>query len=91
MPGPARHPPCHPRPAQIHFQPILPGSVDALIAEGEVFWCAGGLMVEHALVQPHVTKLEGSLDGVMGLAKALLLSLLCEAGVAEEEAARGAA
>lgn len=56
-----------------------------------MFWCAGGLMVEHALVQPHVTKLEGSLDGVMGLAKALLLSLLCEAGVAEEEAARGAA
>ena len=78
--------PAHPlpAPAQIHFEPILPASVDALIAEGEVFWCAGGLMVEHALVQPHVTRLEGSLDGVMGLAKDLLLRLLCQVGAAEE-------
>lgn len=30
---------------QIHFAPIPGDSVDRLIAEGEVFWCAGGLMV----------------------------------------------
>jgi septum formation protein len=53
--------------------------VDALIAEGEVFWCAGGLMVEHDLVAPHVARMQGSLDSVMGLAKALLLRLLCQA------------
>ncbi|EFN52790.1 hypothetical protein CHLNCDRAFT_26436 [Chlorella variabilis] len=65
--------------AEIHFEPIPAASVDALIAEGEVYWCAGGLMVEHALVAPHVTHMAGSLDSVMGLAKHLLLRLLCQA------------
>lgn len=60
--------------------------MDALLAEGEVMWCAGGLMVEHDLVQPHVTSMEGSLDSVMGLAKDLLLRLLCQAGAAEADA-----
>jgi predicted house-cleaning NTP pyrophosphatase (Maf/HAM1 superfamily) len=64
---------------QIHFQAIPEASIDALIAEGEVFWCAGGLMVEHALVAPHVTRMDGTLDSVMGLAKHLLLRLLCQA------------
>jgi septum formation protein len=58
--------------------------VAQLIAEGEVFWCAGGLMVEHELVQPHVVRMEGSLDSVMGLDKRLLQRLLCEAGGADE-------
>ena len=64
---------------QIHFERIPDESVDQLIAEGEVFFCAGGLMVEHGLVQPHVTRMVGSLDSVMGLAKDLLLRLLCAA------------
>lgn len=46
-------------------------------------------MVEHELVQPHVTRMEGTLDSVMGLSKDLLLRLLCEAGAAD--AADGAA
>ena len=69
---------------QIHFGTIPEASVAQLIAEGEVFWCAGGLMVEHALVQPHVVRMEGSLDSVMGLDKRLLLRLLCDAGAAQE-------
>ncbi|PRW61253.1 septum formation MAF [Chlorella sorokiniana] len=69
--------------ATIHFAPIPGDSVDRLIAEGEVFWCAGGLMVEHELVQPHVIRMDGSLDSVMGLDKQLLLRLLCAAGAAE--------
>ncbi|KAL4446279.1 hypothetical protein ABPG77_003086 [Micractinium sp. CCAP 211/92] len=63
--------------AEIHFSPIPQESVDKLIAEGEVFWCAGGLMVEHPLVTPHVTRMVGALDSVMGLDKQLLLRLLC--------------
>lgn len=72
-------PPWHllPAPLQIHFAPIPQESVDKLIAEGEVFWCAGGLMVEHPLVVPHVTRMDGALDSVMGLDKQLLLRLLC--------------
>lgn len=65
---------------QIHFSPIPEDAAEALIAEGEVFWCAGGLMVEHPLVAPHVTRMVGTLDGVMGLPKGLLLRLMCEAG-----------
>ena len=67
------------RAVQIHFEAIPAAAVDALIEEGEVYWCAGGLMVEHALVAPHVTRMHGSLDSVMGLAKQLLLRLLCQA------------
>ena len=62
--------------AHIHFTPIPVDTVDALVEEGEVFWCAGGLMVEHEMVQPHVTKIEGTMDGVMGLPKARVLGLL---------------
>ena len=62
--------------ANIHFTPIPAETVEALIEEGEVFWCAGGLMVEHDLVQPHVVKIEGTMDGVMGLPKARVLNLL---------------
>ena len=33
-------------------------------------------MVEHELVTPHVVKIEGTMDGVMGLPKARVLNLL---------------
>lgn len=65
--------------ATIHFSSIPKDSVDALIKEGEVYWCAGGLMVEHPLVEPHVTRLDGALDSVMGLPKELTLKLLNQA------------
>ncbi|KAL4423798.1 hypothetical protein ABPG75_001099 [Micractinium tetrahymenae] len=74
--------------AEIHFDPISQESVDKLVAEGEVFWCAGGLMVEHSLVQPHVTRMDGALDSVMGLDKRLLLRLLC-AVAADASGGRG--
>lgn len=50
--------------------------VSALIDEGEVFWCAGGLMVEHARVQPYVAAIEGGIDSVMGLRKDSVVELL---------------
>ena len=62
--------------ANIHFESIPEESVETLIKEGEVFWAAGGLLVEHPLVQPHVVKIEGTMDGVMGLPKARVLNLL---------------
>ena len=51
-------------------------NVSALIEEGEVFWCAGGLMVEHALVEPYVAGIEGGIDSVMGLRKDSVRELL---------------
>ena len=58
--------------------------MDALIAEGSVFYCAGGLMVEHELVTPHVERLEGEMDSIMGLCKATALRLIGEAVSARE-------
>jgi len=62
--------------ANIFFTAIPDDKIDYLIKEGEVFYCAGGLMVEHELVTPHVVKIEGTMDAVMGLPKALVLKLL---------------
>lgn len=44
----------------LHMDPIPEHVVDELIAEGGVFACAGGLMVEHPLVQPFVSRIEGA-------------------------------
>ena len=75
---------------KIEVPKIVPGSapeatVDQLLAEGEVYHCAGGLMVEHPLVAPHIERMEGEMDSIMGLRKATVEDLLEKA-----EAARGA-
>ena len=56
--------------------------VDALVREGQVMRCAGALMVEHPLVAPRVLRMDGALDSVQGLPKALLLRLLRRAALA---------
>jgi septum formation protein len=67
---------------RLKFDPFPDSTVDALIAEGDLFQCAGGLMIEHPLVQPHVRHMEGTIDAVMGLCKATTLRLLAEANAA---------
>ena len=49
------------------FDAIPDDVVDAIVEEGECMHCAGGLMVEHELVQPYLRRIDGSIDGVMGL------------------------
>ena len=65
--------------ATIHFNHIPEETAEILISEGDVMCCAGGLMVEHPLVVPHVTKMEGGQDAVMGLSKATVVKLITEA------------
>jgi septum formation protein len=65
--------------AVVHFTPIPEATVEALVAEGDVFFCAGGLMVEHPLVACHVAKMEGGMDSIMGLGQALTAQLLLQA------------
>jgi septum formation protein len=65
--------------ATIHFNHIPEENAEILIKEGDVMWCAGGLMVEHPLVVPHVTKMDGGQDAVMGLSKATVVKLITEA------------
>ncbi|KAG2453712.1 hypothetical protein HYH02_001924 [Chlamydomonas schloesseri] len=63
----------------IHFRPIPEDVRSRLIEEGEVFYCAGGLMIEHPLVEPHIERMDGTQCSVMGLPKHLVLRLLLEA------------
>ncbi|MFA6603480.1 MAG: Maf family protein [Patescibacteria group bacterium] len=62
------------------FMTGLPDAViDALIAKGDVFTCAGGIDIEDPLVQPYIKKIEGDLDSVIGLPLKLTRQLLEEA------------
>ena len=49
------------------FDEIPDDVVNAIVDEGKCMFCAGGLMVEHPLLQPYLKRIEGSMDGVMGL------------------------
>lgn len=76
--------------ATVHFDAIPASTVDELIAAGDVFYCAGGLMVEHPLVSPHVQRIDGTIDSVMGLCKATVSRLIESALLERERPAPGA-
>ena len=61
------------------FKSIPDDTVDALVKEGDVFKCAGGLMIEHPLVAPLITSKMGSDDTIQGLCKDTVLTLLLRA------------
>ncbi|GMH43536.1 hypothetical protein BSKO_11458 [Bryopsis sp. KO-2023] len=63
---------------EIHIDPIPQDSIDMLIEEGAVFLSAGGLMIEHPLVSPHITKIVGGEDAVRGMSKVGLITTLIE-------------
>ncbi len=62
----------------IYFKTIPDHVIDQLVNSGEVMNCAGGLMVEHPLLQPYIDRIEGDQDSVMGLSCTLLLELLSD-------------
>lgn len=62
--------------ATIHFRSIPDEIIDRIIAEGICLQCAGSLMVEHELLQPYISHIDGTVDSVMGLSCDLLESLL---------------
>ena len=69
--------------ATIHFRPTVADGdgqlIDRLLQDNApVLDCAGGLMVEHPLVQKHLERIDGTQDSVMGLSKDLVLRLLHE-------------
>lgn len=63
----------------IHMSDMPDDVIDKLIDEGDVMWCAGGLMVEHPLVVPYITSIEGTQEAVMGLGKEAVMQVLVEA------------
>jgi septum formation protein len=62
--------------ATIHFTEIPEHIVDELCKVEDILWCAGGLMIEHPLVQPYIASIDGTIDSVMGLSKDLVERLL---------------
>ena len=62
--------------ATIHLKPIPEDVILKLLEEGQIFYCAGGLMIEHPLIQPFIDRIEGTLDSIMGLSKALVSDLI---------------
>jgi len=65
--------------ASIHFREIPDQVAQGLIDAGDVFYCAGGLMVEAPEIQPYLVKIEGSMDSVMGLGRSVTADLLTKA------------
>lgn len=64
--------------AHVDVGPLPQHVVEQLLEEGEVYGCAGGIMVEHPLVQPHVTFIQGSMDSVLGLPLDVMEELLVQ-------------
>ena len=62
--------------ATVYFDKIPDDTIESILAEGESLNCAGGLMIEHNLLQPHIKRVDGALDSVMGLSLNLLNNLI---------------
>lgn len=66
--------------ASVYFRPFPQSLVEELLRQSgpALLNCAGGLMVEHDLVQPYVQEVVGGVDSLMGLSTNLLVDLLAE-------------
>jgi septum formation protein len=58
---------------------LLPSDVIAeVVAEREIFSCAGGFRIEDPLLQPFIHSIDGSFDSVLGLPVKLVINLVAE-------------
>ncbi len=71
--------------ATVVFRPFDEATIDTMSKEEEVMWSCGGLVVEHNLVQPFISTIEGTVDSIQGLSKEAVLRLLAQA---DQEAER---
>uniref|UniRef100_A0A0G4GMM6 Maf-like protein n=1 Tax=Chromera velia CCMP2878 TaxID=1169474 RepID=A0A0G4GMM6_9ALVE len=63
---------------QTVFGGIPSDVIERIVEEGEVFHTAGGLMIEHPLLQPYIRKIDGTIDAVMGVSKMLVRDLMLQ-------------
>ncbi len=66
--------------AQIWFKKIPENTIQEILSDGEIYFCAGGFNHEHHLIKPFVEKIEGATDSISGLPLELTLKLLKQAG-----------
>lgn len=65
--------------ALIYFTEIPDDVIDALIAKGDVFHCAGGFVVEDELLKPYTKLIEGEYESIMGMPVSLTKTLIWRA------------
>jgi septum formation protein len=63
---------------KVYLKDLSDEIIEAIIAEGTIFHCAGGFAVEHPLMEPLVEKIDGELESIMGMPIALTCRLLWE-------------
>eukprot|EP01133_Synstelium_polycarpum_P010844 gene10844-12631_t len=59
-----------------YFNKIPEDAIEALIAQGDVMYCAGGFTVEH--MSEYTLRLDGEIETVMGLPKTMTNRLIQE-------------
>ena len=64
--------------AEIHLDPLPTESIDAMVNDDYVLGCAGALMIEHPMMAPHVRRIDGGVDSVLGLGTGVLAHLVDE-------------
>lgn len=62
-----------------HFKPVPDDVADALIAKGDVMYCAGSFVAEDELLQPFLGERIGEIESVQGMPIALTCKLLHQA------------
>lgn len=63
---------------KVHLKFLSDDIIEAIIAEGTIFHCAGGFAIEHPLMEPLVEKIDGERESVMGMPVTLTRRLLRE-------------
>jgi septum formation protein len=64
--------------ARVYFSPFTDEEIEKLIVVGDVFKLAGGFSPRGEFWSEHVKKIEGGLDGAVGLSKELTRKLINE-------------
>lgn len=71
--------------AHIHFNEIPTHIIESLATDKICLQCAGGLMIEHDLLQPYISHIDGDIDSVMGLSSSLLEELFNQLALRDEK------
>ncbi|KAI9350589.1 inosine triphosphate pyrophosphatase-like protein [Zopfochytrium polystomum] len=61
-----------------YFNEIPDSTIDKLIAQGSVFHCCGGFMIDDPLLTEHLGKREGDADSIIGLPMRVLKELIAQ-------------
>ena len=70
---------------QTYFSQIPEEVIQLMVEEGTVMKCAGALMIENPLLEPFITRFDGTKDAIMGLPKDTVLRLVGEAVKASKQ------